>query len=221
MYLDWWKFLFAWGFQFGADFVRPEKQLIRTIYPGCILDAVSGIACNMCAFKHASVSPVGAGCTAQSCCRECFCSALAVPGDFHSVFIRTDGAAEVCCRQMQWIHPARPISSSVQSLRAGHETGNDFWCILYLVYLWPGNESLSRSCFLVQKNVSRVHLTLRTSSCCISYIQAHGFEILCSKSSKVAPDAKRNVLSGPLWERFLRSLKEKDYFKVKRCGCSL
>uniref|UniRef100_A0A803VVZ6 Ecdysoneless cell cycle regulator n=1 Tax=Ficedula albicollis TaxID=59894 RepID=A0A803VVZ6_FICAL len=44
---------------------------------------------------------------------------------------------------------------------------------------------------------------------------AHGFEILCSKSSKVAPDAKRNVLNGPLWERFLRSLKEKDYFKVK------
>uniref|UniRef100_A0A8C5X7A2 Ecdysoneless cell cycle regulator n=1 Tax=Malurus cyaneus samueli TaxID=2593467 RepID=A0A8C5X7A2_9PASS len=42
---------------------------------------------------------------------------------------------------------------------------------------------------------------------------AHGFEILCSKSSEVAPDAKRNVLSGPLWERFLRSLKEKDYFK--------
>ncbi|XP_023786082.1 protein ecdysoneless homolog [Cyanistes caeruleus] len=46
---------------------------------------------------------------------------------------------------------------------------------------------------------------------------AHGFEILCSKSSKVAPDAKRNVLSGPLWERFLRSLKEKDYFKVRQC----
>ncbi|NXG00164.1 ECD protein, partial [Sakesphorus luctuosus] len=42
---------------------------------------------------------------------------------------------------------------------------------------------------------------------------AHGFEILCSKSSKVSPDSKRNVLSGPLWERFLRSLKEKDYFK--------
>ncbi|NWR21835.1 ECD protein, partial [Emberiza fucata] len=42
---------------------------------------------------------------------------------------------------------------------------------------------------------------------------AHGFEILCSKSTKVAPDAKRNVFSSPLWERFLRSLKEKDYFK--------
>ncbi|XP_032921849.1 protein ecdysoneless homolog [Catharus ustulatus] len=47
---------------------------------------------------------------------------------------------------------------------------------------------------------------------------AHGFEILCSKSSKVAPDAKRNVLSGPLWERFLRSLKEKDYFKGEMEG---
>ncbi|NXC03158.1 ECD protein, partial [Orthonyx spaldingii] len=46
----------------------------------------------------------------------------------------------------------------------------------------------------------------------------HGFEILCSKSSKVAPDAKRNVLSGPLWERFLRSLKEKDYFKGEMEG---
>ncbi|XP_064573143.1 LOW QUALITY PROTEIN: protein ecdysoneless homolog [Zonotrichia leucophrys gambelii] len=46
---------------------------------------------------------------------------------------------------------------------------------------------------------------------------AHGFEILCSKSSKVAPDAKRNV-SGPLWERFLRSLKEKDYFKGEMEG---
>ncbi|KAM7016303.1 protein ecdysoneless homolog [Passerculus sandwichensis] len=48
--------------------------------------------------------------------------------------------------------------------------------------------------------------------------QAHGFEILCSKSSKVAPDAKRNVLRGPLWERFLRSLKEKDYFKGEMEG---
>ncbi|NXI17994.1 ECD protein, partial [Irena cyanogastra] len=47
---------------------------------------------------------------------------------------------------------------------------------------------------------------------------AHGFEILCSKSSKVAPDAKRSVLSGPLWERFLRSLKEKDYFKGEMEG---
>ncbi|KAM4774515.1 protein ecdysoneless homolog [Cyanocitta cristata] len=47
---------------------------------------------------------------------------------------------------------------------------------------------------------------------------AHGFEILCSKSSKVAPDTKRNVLSGPLWERFLRSLKEKDYFKGEMEG---
>ncbi|XP_054142386.1 protein ecdysoneless homolog [Melozone crissalis] len=47
---------------------------------------------------------------------------------------------------------------------------------------------------------------------------AHGFEMLCSKSSKVAPDAKRNVLSGPLWERFLRSLKEKDYFKGEMEG---
>ncbi|NXA04294.1 ECD protein, partial [Sapayoa aenigma] len=47
---------------------------------------------------------------------------------------------------------------------------------------------------------------------------AHGFEILCSKSSKVSPDSKRNVLSGPLWERFLRSLKEKDYFKGEMEG---
>uniref|UniRef100_A0A8C3XDS5 Ecdysoneless cell cycle regulator n=1 Tax=Cyanoderma ruficeps TaxID=181631 RepID=A0A8C3XDS5_9PASS len=47
---------------------------------------------------------------------------------------------------------------------------------------------------------------------------AHGFEILCSKSSKAAPDAERNVLSGPLWERFLRSLKEKDYFKGEMEG---
>nr|XP_054493368.1 LOW QUALITY PROTEIN: protein ecdysoneless homolog [Agelaius phoeniceus] len=47
---------------------------------------------------------------------------------------------------------------------------------------------------------------------------AHGFEMLCSKSSKVAPDAKRNVLSGLLWERFLRSLKEKDYFKGEMEG---
>ncbi|XP_037997399.1 protein ecdysoneless homolog [Motacilla alba alba] len=47
---------------------------------------------------------------------------------------------------------------------------------------------------------------------------AHGFEMLCSKSSKVAPDARRNVLSGPLWERFLRSLKEKDYFKGEMEG---
>ncbi|KFP32792.1 Protein SGT1, partial [Colius striatus] len=42
---------------------------------------------------------------------------------------------------------------------------------------------------------------------------AHGFEILCSKCSKVSPDSKRKVLSGPLWERFLSSLKQKNYFK--------
>ncbi|NXW57994.1 ECD protein, partial [Eurystomus gularis] len=42
---------------------------------------------------------------------------------------------------------------------------------------------------------------------------AHGFEILCSKCSKASPDSKRNVLRGPLWERFLSSLKEKNYFK--------
>ncbi|XP_075615109.1 protein ecdysoneless homolog [Balearica regulorum gibbericeps] len=47
---------------------------------------------------------------------------------------------------------------------------------------------------------------------------AHGFEILCSKCSKVSPDSKRNVLSGPLWERFLRSLKEKNYFKGEMEG---
>ncbi|NXP82133.1 ECD protein, partial [Ramphastos sulfuratus] len=42
---------------------------------------------------------------------------------------------------------------------------------------------------------------------------AHGFEILCSKCSKVSPDSKTNVPHGPLWERFLNSLKEKNYFK--------
>ncbi|XP_030308890.1 protein ecdysoneless homolog [Calypte anna] len=47
---------------------------------------------------------------------------------------------------------------------------------------------------------------------------AHGFEILCSKCSKVHPDAKRSVLSGPLWERFLSSLKEKQYFKGEMEG---
>ncbi|KAM9273560.1 protein ecdysoneless homolog [Morus bassanus] len=47
---------------------------------------------------------------------------------------------------------------------------------------------------------------------------AHGFEILCSKCSKVSPDSKRNVLSGPLWERFLSSLKEKNYFKGEMEG---
>ncbi|NXV11646.1 ECD protein, partial [Cepphus grylle] len=47
---------------------------------------------------------------------------------------------------------------------------------------------------------------------------AHGFEILCSKCSKVSPDSERNVLSGPLWERFLSSLKEKHYFKGEMEG---
>ncbi|KFW93115.1 Protein SGT1, partial [Phalacrocorax carbo] len=47
---------------------------------------------------------------------------------------------------------------------------------------------------------------------------AHGFEILCSKCSKVPPDSKRNVLSGPLWERFLSSLKDKNYFKGEMEG---
>ncbi|NXS55190.1 ECD protein, partial [Brachypteracias leptosomus] len=42
---------------------------------------------------------------------------------------------------------------------------------------------------------------------------AHGFEILCSKCSKESADSKRNVLCGPLWERFLSSLKQKNYFK--------
>ncbi|NXI70002.1 ECD protein, partial [Anseranas semipalmata] len=42
---------------------------------------------------------------------------------------------------------------------------------------------------------------------------AHGFEILCSKGSKVSPDSKRNVFSSPVWESFLSGLKEKDYFK--------
>ncbi|KAM4670081.1 protein ecdysoneless homolog isoform 1-T7 [Amazona ochrocephala] len=47
---------------------------------------------------------------------------------------------------------------------------------------------------------------------------AHGFEILCSKCNKVSPGSKRNVLSGPLWERFLSSLKEKNYFKGQMEG---
>ncbi|KAM6266022.1 protein ecdysoneless homolog [Porphyrio hochstetteri] len=47
---------------------------------------------------------------------------------------------------------------------------------------------------------------------------AHGFEILCSKCSKLSPDSKRNVLNSPLWERFLRSLKEKNYFKGEMEG---
>ncbi|XP_010076766.1 PREDICTED: protein SGT1, partial [Pterocles gutturalis] len=47
---------------------------------------------------------------------------------------------------------------------------------------------------------------------------AHGFEILCSKCSKVSLDSKRNVLSSPLWERFLCSLKEKNYFKGEMEG---
>ncbi|KFO83739.1 Protein SGT1, partial [Buceros rhinoceros silvestris] len=47
---------------------------------------------------------------------------------------------------------------------------------------------------------------------------AHGFEILCSKCSKASPESKRNALSGPLWERFLISLKEKDYFKGEMEG---
>ncbi|NXX49440.1 ECD protein, partial [Tricholaema leucomelas] len=42
---------------------------------------------------------------------------------------------------------------------------------------------------------------------------AHGFEILCSKCSKVSHDSNTNVPRGPLWERFLNSLKEKEYFK--------
>ncbi|XP_063020333.1 protein ecdysoneless homolog [Melospiza melodia melodia] len=147
-----------------------------------------------------------------------FVSALAVAGDFHSVFVCTAGAAAVCSRQTQWIHPARPSSSSVQSLRAGHEAGNDSWGILALAHACAGNGSLSGGCLLVQRNVSKVCHTLRTSCCCIFYLQAHGFEMLCSKSSKVAPDAKRNVLRGPLWERFLRSLKEKDYFKGEMEG---
>ncbi|KFQ87166.1 Protein SGT1, partial [Phoenicopterus ruber ruber] len=47
---------------------------------------------------------------------------------------------------------------------------------------------------------------------------AHGFEILCSKCSKKSPDSKKNVLSSPLWERFLGSLKEKNYFKGEMEG---
>ncbi|KAM9188224.1 protein ecdysoneless homolog [Mergus octosetaceus] len=47
---------------------------------------------------------------------------------------------------------------------------------------------------------------------------AHGFEILCSKSSKASPDSKRNEFSGPVWERFLNGLKEKDYFKGEMEG---
>ncbi|XP_065602755.1 protein ecdysoneless homolog isoform X2 [Cyrtonyx montezumae] len=47
---------------------------------------------------------------------------------------------------------------------------------------------------------------------------AHGFEILCSKCSKVSPNVERNVFRGPLWERYLSSLKEKDYFKGEMEG---
>ncbi|NXT75722.1 ECD protein, partial [Zapornia atra] len=47
---------------------------------------------------------------------------------------------------------------------------------------------------------------------------AHGFEILCSKCRKQSPDSKRNVLNSPLWERFLHSLKEKNYFKGEMEG---
>ncbi|XP_025069941.1 protein ecdysoneless homolog [Alligator sinensis] len=42
---------------------------------------------------------------------------------------------------------------------------------------------------------------------------AHGFEILCSKCSKVSPDSKRPVSNNPLWDGFLNSLKKNNYFK--------
>ncbi|XP_019363327.1 PREDICTED: protein ecdysoneless homolog [Gavialis gangeticus] len=42
---------------------------------------------------------------------------------------------------------------------------------------------------------------------------AHGFEILCSKCSKVSPDSKRPVSNDPLWDGFLNSLKKNNYFK--------
>lgn len=77
---------------------------------------------------------------------------------------------------------------------------------------------LNDSQFLMQSLKGALKfLTFGESLDVASFIQAHGFEILCSKCSKVSPDSKRSVLSGPLWERFLSSLKEKNYFKVKLC----
>lgn len=42
---------------------------------------------------------------------------------------------------------------------------------------------------------------------------AHGFEILCSKSTSVYDDSKKGVLNLPLWNNFLSSLKKNNYFK--------
>lgn len=46
-------------------------------------------------------------------------------------------------------------------------------------------------------------------------LQAHGFEILCSKCNSVFHDCNKCVSSGPLWDNFLNNLEKNNYFKVR------
>ncbi|XP_062989038.1 protein ecdysoneless homolog [Elgaria multicarinata webbii] len=42
---------------------------------------------------------------------------------------------------------------------------------------------------------------------------AHGFEILCSKCNSSSHDSKKHIMSVPLWDNFLSSLKKNNFFK--------
>lgn len=48
------------------------------------------------------------------------------------------------------------------------------------------------------------------------YSQAHGFEILCSKSRLPSSEADASMNCNPQWRNFLESLKKNGYFRVSR-----
>lgn len=218
MYFEWQKFIFTWVFQSGTYFVKPEKQFIRKISLSHILNAVSGVACNMSAFKHTLVSLEGVCCLspAESGCRECLFLLWLFQVTFtRCLYAQLAQQKFVPDRRSGYTLPA-PSHPQYRAYELGMKlvmSFGPFWTWFMYAREWVVGWKLP-AC--PEKCEQSPH-TWRTSCCCIFYLQAHGFEILCSKSSKVAPDAKRSVLSSPLWERFLRSLKEKDYFKVKQC----
>lgn len=138
MYLDWQKFIFAWGFQSGAYFVRPEKQCIREIDLRCILNAVSGIACNMGALKHNSVSLVGIWwlSTAQSRCRECFFLLWLFQVTFtRCLYAQLAQQKFVPDRRSGYTLPA-PSDPQYRAYELGMKLVMIISCILYLVCLF-------------------------------------------------------------------------------------
>lgn len=73
-------------------------------------------------------------------------SVLLLLWPFHQVFVCTACAAEVCPRQEQWICAAPSVPPSAQGPWAGHEAGNYFLFILYLVLFGVWSERWLFAC---------------------------------------------------------------------------